>query len=86
MVVRRSRTRPVPVARIVRPPRTAARTVRVVLGVEAEIVDGSVSAEELREWVEDAISRYHLWRNGWVGLGCVGHVKCPEVTEWLDDE
>ena len=86
MVQRLRRSRPAPVARIVRRPRTEGRSVRVVLGVEAEIVDGSVSAEELREWVEEAISRYHLWRNGWVGLGCVGHVKCPEVTEWLDDE
>lgn len=86
MVVRRSRTRPVPVARIVRRPRTEGRSVRVVLEVMAEIVDGQITPDDLRAWVEDAVERYHLWRNGWVGIGCVGHIKRPEVAECPDEK
>ena len=86
MVQRLRRSRPAPVARIVRRPRTEGRSVRVVLEVAAEIVDGSITPDDLRAWVEDAIERYHLWRNGWVGIGCIGHIKRPEVAECPDEK
>lgn len=54
--------------------------VSVSLIVSAEIVQGTVSEQELAEWVQGAIVAYHRFRNGWVGLGAKGSVKLPEAV------
>lgn len=83
------RTRPQPVQRIRRPPRQvvdARGSVAVVLEVSFRITDGSVSPTDLREWITDAIERYHIWRSGWVGIDMRGRVSIPEVSIECPDE
>jgi hypothetical protein len=74
--VRRVRNAP-PVQRV-RRVRSAA-TEHTIL-VFCEVLDGSVSAEDACEWVNEAIRRYSEFRNGWVGLDARGRLRRPVVS------
>ena len=74
------------IARLVRRsrvPDTAAATgsnVTLTLVVSANVTEGRVDERELHKWICDAVGRYHLWRNGHVGLDCVGKITLPEMV------
>lgn len=64
--------------------RRRKQSVTIGLQVTAEITDGSVTAQDLTEWVREAIARYHTFRAGHVGLDIVGGIKLPAVDRLED--
>lgn len=64
--------------------RTRARTntpVTVLVSVTAVPVRGVVTESDLAGWVKDAISHYHRFRVGHVGLHAAAGIKPPDVEE-----
>lgn len=58
------------------------RKVSVLIEVSTETTEGKVTEGELAEWVGEAISRYHSWRAGHVGLSATALIQPPSVVQY----
>lgn len=56
------------------------KSISVTLVVDAEIVRGRLSDEDLAVWVQEALDKYHHWRIGHVGSTMKGSITAPIVT------
>lgn len=67
----------------VRRVRPSRETVTVRLTVEAEVVDGRVSEENLVAWVQEAVAKYHTFRAGAVSTGRtpMSGIRAPKVRD-----
>lgn len=68
--------------RVRRAPRASVGggTIHATFEVTAEVVGGSITQAQFADWIRTAISDYHRWRVGWVGLAMHCSLKNPVVV------
>lgn len=56
------------------------KSVAVSLTVDAVVVEGRVSQEDLLAWLQESVDRYHEFRAGFVGIEAHARMKKPKLT------
>lgn len=75
VVAQKAITHPVVASRRI----TSSARKRISVYVSCTVVDGSVSDDDLVEWLADAVDRYHIFRLGNVGYSAHGRITKPTL-------